>query len=105
MARQREHNEHFRSVSLGGRKSCPCCSAKLAPGEKIWSWGQYLRAKWFTVMHFCKECFPDRVQHDLNSHTAGCGCTVNLVMYQGEKRPTWLTLETAACQIPEKIAA
>lgn len=97
MPKQREHNEYFRRVSMGGRKSCPGCLAKLEPGESIWSWGQYVRVKWNTVMHFCKGCFKDRVRDDLVGHTDTCGCTVNLIMYQGGSRPAWLTLaETSA---------
>lgn len=98
MARQREHNEWFRPVSLGGRKTCPCCSERLESGESIWSWGNYVATRWHTVKHFCKKCFPN-IRKDLNSHTAGCGCTVNLVMYQGASRPVWLTLNVAACSV------
>lgn len=94
----RQHNEWFRSVSLGNRKSCPCCGERLESGESIWSWGQYIRARWNTIQHFCKKCFPDQVQKELNDHTAGCGCTVNLIG-KGEKLPSWLTLETTECEV------
>jgi hypothetical protein len=94
MPRIREHNEYFRTVSLSGRKSCPSCSEKLEPGESIWSWGNYVRIRWVTVTHFCKKCFPERVRARLNGHTNGCGCTVNLKGYCGERLPEWLTLET-----------
>ena len=57
MAKVREHNEYFRTVSLSNRKSCPNCSVKLAMGEQIWSWGNYVRAKWYTVQYFCCNCF------------------------------------------------
>lgn len=97
--RQRSHNEWFRTVSLGGRKSCPGCGEKLESGESIWSWGEYLRAKWRTVKHFCKKCYPEQVQKPLLSHTGGCGCTVNLCG-RGERLPTWLTLEAASCVSP-----
>jgi hypothetical protein len=97
MAKQRQHNEYFRTVSLGGRKSCPSCYKKLLPNESIWSWGQYVRAKWNTVKYFCRECF-DPIRADLNEHTGGCGCVVNLIGYRGEKLPLWLTLTDTACQ-------
>jgi hypothetical protein len=89
--RPRDHNEWFRPVSLGGRKSCPECGAALAPGESVWSWGEYVRAKWRTVAHFCKDCYQDRVRKLLLDHQRGCGCGVSLVAYGGGRLPDWLT--------------
>lgn len=91
-ARPRSHNEWFRPVSLGGRKSCPSCPAKLGPGESVWSWGEYVNGKWRTVDHFCRECFPRNVRRRLSGHTDTCGCEVNLVGYH-TSLPAWLTLE------------
>lgn len=104
MARKtRNHNEWFRSVSLGGRKNCPSCKEKLEQGEKIWSWGEYVFAKWRTVKHFCKKCYSEQVQTPLINHTDECGCTVNLIGYGGETLPEWLNL---TCPIKkEKKAA
>lgn len=75
------------------RKSCPTCGEKLEKDEFIWSWGEYINAKWRTVKHFCKACFPREVQEPLSSHTDDCGCIVNLVS-RGEELPDWLTLQT-----------
>ena len=96
MAKQKVHNEYFRTVSLGKRKSCPHCGHKLHPGEQIWSWGNYVSAKWVTVDHFCKLCFdvPYRgVKQRLQAHSEPCGCAFELIGYGGEKLPTWLTLD------------
>ena len=82
----RRHNEYFRTVSLGGRKSCPNCGEKLDAGEKIWSWGEYVRGKWRTVRHLCKKCWKP-TERALFSHKMQCGCEFNLVGYQGEKLP------------------
>lgn len=90
--RPRQHNEWFRTVSLGGRKSCPECLSKLEPGEFIWSHGEYVRAKWRTVTHFCKNCFDYKVRGALVAHTSGCGCTVNLCQKGPEPLPDWLSL-------------
>lgn len=86
----RLHREWFRPVAAGGRKSCPGCSAKLPPGERVWSWGQYVAGKWRTVRHFCVTCYPT-IQKLLVEHAAGCGCEFELVSYQGATLPTWLT--------------
>lgn len=90
VAKVRLHREWFRTVSLGGRKSCPSCSAKLN-GQSVWSWGEYVTWKWRTVKHFCPACFPP-IRRDLVNHTAGCGCEIELVGYGGERLPEWLTL-------------
>lgn len=91
-AKQRNHNEWFRTVSLGGRKSCPECKEKLAEGEKVWAWGNYVNAKWCNVSYFCRACFQKTVLARLTDHTADCGCTVTLVGRR-TKLPDWLTLE------------
>lgn len=96
MAKVREHNEYFRTVSLGNRKSCPNCSTKLPYGEQIWSWGNYVRVKWITVQYFCCNCFANGYHNPkqrLIDHAGPCGCTFNLIGYRGEKLPAWLTLE------------
>lgn len=86
------HNEYFRTVLLGNRKSCPTCKLKLHSGEKIWSWGEYQRGKWYTVEHFCSQCFYE-VKARLLYHSNQCRCSYNLQGYSGEKLPVWLTLE------------
>lgn len=88
----RNHNEWFRTVSLGNRKSCPNCRQKLETGESIWSWGEYLYGKWRTVKHFCKNCYNEDVRQKLCSHAAECGCNVTLQVK--EQAPDWLTLTT-----------
>lgn len=88
----RNHNEWFRTVGLGGRKSCPCCDTKLEAGEQIWSWGEYVRGKWQTVKHFCKSCFQAEVADKLRDHQAECDCNITLVA-KGCRLPEWLTLK------------
>lgn len=114
MAKQRTHNEYFRPVNLqavyedatnalgqiyrrlvgwaSSRKSCPNCKAKLAPYEYVWSWGEYIHGRWFTVTHFCRECYPVEVKGKLQEHTANCGCKVQLVG-KGCNLPVWLQLD------------
>ncbi len=94
--RPREHNEWFRKVSLGDRKSCPECKTKLDPGQSIWSWFEYRITRQHIVKRFCKHCFEENVKKLLVDHVADCGCAVNLVGYH-TGLPSWLTLE-AACQ-------
>ena len=89
----RQHNEWFRPISLGNRKSCPTCKNKLKPREMIWSWGEYHNAKWRTVKHFCSQCFAEEVRKPLLEHTGDCGCTINLVVREAPQ-PEWLTLKT-----------
>lgn len=89
---RRVHNEWFRTVSMGGRKSCPSCKVKLPQGESIWSWGEYHNAKWNTVLYFCSNCFEHQVKFHLTFHAKDCGCKVELVGYGETKLPTWLKL-------------
>lgn len=74
------------------RKSCPHCGTKLEPDEWVWSWGEYVNAKWNTVMHFCKTCFPLYVKDRLLDHRNDCGCDFNLIAYGGDQLPDWLLL-------------
>lgn len=91
MARKRNHNEYFRIVSLGGRKSCPTCKSKLADGQRIWSWGNYIYGRWHTVKHFCRECFEEQVREPLIDHADDCGCSITIICR--DYQPSWLTLE------------
>ena len=100
--KQRVHREWFRAVSLGGRKTCPCCGEKLDGGD-IWTWGQYVRAKFRAIKHFCEKCWP-QIRDELNEHTGGCGCTVELVG-KGCSLPTWLTLTCPVATPAEEVAA
>lgn len=107
-AKQRVHNEYFRTVSLGNRKTCPTCKAKLTRSlvqpettgpyyqqESIWSWGNYVNARWHTVDYFCRQCFATTVAARLLEHADECGCAIELVGYRGERLPPWLTLSAA----------
>ena len=94
------HREWFRPVSLGNRKSCPECKAKLPPGESIWSWGEYQYAKWRTVQYLCRSCWP-AVEKRLLKHRLDCGCDFELVGYH-TTLPAWLALPTteqALCSV------
>jgi hypothetical protein len=81
---------------VSSRKSCPCCKAKLPPNEFVWSWGEYHNAKWRTVKHFCRQCFPTEVQQPLLSHGSDCGCQINLIS-KSDIEPDWITL---SCKLP-----
>ena len=96
--KQRRHNEWFRTVSLGGRKSCPTCHEKLN-GREIWSWGEYHNAKWRTVKHFCAGCFATEVKGLLLQHAGSCGCAIELCG-RGIGLPAWLTLH----EVPSPVA-
>ena len=90
-ARQRVHREWFRRVDRGGRKSCSNCRAKLLPGESIWSWGEYVNAKWRNVQDLCMNCWPE-VRQRLLAHKAECGCAFELIGYHSTK-PSWMIME------------
>jgi hypothetical protein len=89
----RSHNEWFQAIA---KKTCPC-------GQKhtqVYSWGEYSRARWFTVDHFCEHCFQSRVIPRLVGHAGTCGCTFNLVARSGHgPLPVWLTMPTQECKV------
>ncbi len=92
MPKQRNHNEWFRHVLLGGRKSCPHCRQRLPEGEMIWSWGEYVNARFRLIRHLCVACWP-RTAKALKAHTGDCGCTVALCSASGSgPLPDWMTL-------------
>lgn len=74
------------------RKSCPSCKERLEKDEWVWSWGEYVNAKWRTVRHFCKHCFPE-VRRDLQVHRDDCGCNFNLICKDSIECPSWLRLD------------
>ena len=98
MARQRVHNEWFRTVSLNKRKSCPNCDSEVHPPERIWSWGEYSHCRWYTIQYLCKACWPI-VQAKLQQHAHGCGCMFQLCS-NTDKLPGWMVL----CDGEEKVS-
>lgn len=91
----RTHNEWFRPVSRGNRKSCTNCRARLGPGESIWCCGAYVRVKWRNQFDCCKECWPGWAAR-LVAHERDCPehCSINLVAYH-TSLPDWMTLAAA----------
>lgn len=79
----------------------------------MWSWGEYVRAKWRTVQHFCKKCWEDTpngfapglhkgIRSKLREHAGVCGCTFELVAYRGQKLPEWMSLGEEVCNETSK---
>ncbi len=78
------HNEWFRLIT---KTTCECGIRNTV----VYSWGEYVHAKWRTISHVCEFCFP-QVINRLLSHSNQCGCTITLVGYRGQKLPDWLKL-------------
>lgn len=51
-------NIYIRTVKLNNRKTCPTCNIRLND-EKIYSSGEYIRAKWNGLGYFCVKCFNE----------------------------------------------
>lgn len=91
--KDRVHREWFRKIS---KTTCPCGCKK----KEVYSWGQYIRARWNTVKYFCSECFSD-IKNDLLDHKGDCGCSFELIGYQGQRLPDWLNLNQEACEVKQ----
>lgn len=78
--------------STSSRKSCPACKAKLEPNEFIWSWGEYVNARFRSITHFCKSCFKVNVLDPMAKHTDECGCRIEFRRRGSIPMPAWLTL-------------
>ena len=104
MAKVRVHREHFFTVALGGRKSCPTCRTKNA--GQLYGWYEYIRCKKHLVKHFCEACYPVEVHAPLQEHAKPCGCAIELVYYGGT-RPTWLVpeIKNEVCTVPTDLIA
>ena len=100
MAKPRVHNEWFRDISLGNRKSCPTCKAKLF-GRPIISWGEYAVGKWYTVKHFCSQCAQEQCIVPLIEHVKPCGCGIDLNWKGGGRLPACLPHHITADGVPE----
>lgn len=96
MARQRIHNEYFRSLK---KTTCDCGEKKT----QVYSWGEYVRVCWRSVAHFCVKCFATRVLNRLITHKGECGCGFELVWKGSGKKPEWLKVEEPTCKVEEKI--
>jgi hypothetical protein len=97
--KQRTHNEWFRPIAR--KAKCSTCNHVIDKDDCLWSWGEYVNAKWRTVKHFCQHCFVEQVQTPLVEHTNGCGCEVT-ICFKGINHnniPDWLTLpEFTGCE-------
>lgn len=79
------HNEWFRTVDdkvceCGRRTSRTYRNKPLAESEQcqqVYSWGQYVIAKWRTIYHFCEHCALEKIEPVLSNHIAECGCSVS----------------------------
>lgn len=89
MAKKKNHNEWFRAVSRGNRKSCSNCSSRLDAGETIFSWGEYRNVKFRHIEDVCRACWP-ALAGRLAAHAGDCGCTITLQV--NSPRPPWMVL-------------
>ena len=88
----RHHNEFFRSIALGNRKSCPTCHIRL-DGYPILSWGEYRSARWYTVDHFCHRCIKRVVLDRLISHVGPCTCIIDFQWRGVGAHPDYLPIQ------------
>jgi hypothetical protein len=92
------HNEYFRTVNAV-RCDCGRLIKKVRHGketgtiDQVWSWGEYVNARWHTVIWFCELCWEHRAKRRLLAHSDTCGCDFRLNGYGGEKLPEWLTID------------
>lgn len=86
----RVHNEYFQPIV---KTTCPCGEKKT----QVYAWGEYIRARWCTVDHFCQACFSTRVIPRLVSHAGDCGCTFKLSARSGYSLPDWLKMPEQSC--------
>lgn len=87
---QTAKNMYVRTVSLGGRKSCPCCKAKL-DGRPIYNFGEYIRVRWNTIESCCEKCYDGTMGPILRNFKARNGNRpVDVVGYQGTKVESWM---------------
>lgn len=85
MAKQRIHNEWFQKIV---KRTCPCGQKKT----DVFAWGEYHRARWNTIKHFCQACFPE-IQNQLIAHAGSCGCEFNLTARSGHgPLPEWIKM-------------
>lgn len=81
----RVHNEYFMPLV---KTTCECGEKRT----KVYAHGEYIRARWHTVQHFCQTCFVERVQNQLVTHAGSCGCEFNLTARSGHSIPSWIKM-------------
>lgn len=85
MSKIRIHNEWFMPLR---KTTCDCGQKKT----EVFAWGEYSRARWITISHFCQACFPD-IQKQLSTHAGSCGCSFELKARSGHgPLPEWIKM-------------
>ena len=84
--KQRVHNEWFNKVKA---TTCECGTKKT----EVWTWGEYVNARFRAILRCCAACFKERVLPRLKAHTDDCGCTFELKPTTGSgPLPAWISL-------------
>lgn len=88
------HREWFMSTAYG---VCDCGSTKRTRREvgkdlTVYSWGNYIATRWYTVRLVCECCFQTEAIPRLRSHADPCGCSFQLAPRSGHSLPPWITL-------------
>lgn len=86
-------NVYVRTV-MPKRKSCPACLKKLPTNEAIYSYGEYIRAKWNTFTYGCVNCFDTCAKPMMVKYKNETGREINIIGYQGAQIPEWLKLDS-----------
>jgi len=95
MVKTNHHNEWFRPVT---KTTCSCGQKKT----QVYSWGEYVCAKWRTIDYVCQNCFPI-VSERLQQHKKECGCEFKLIGYRGCSLPDWLKMPVQSCQFSHQV--
>lgn len=100
MAARNKARVHREWIMPLRKRSCPCGEKKV----EVFALGEYRAARWRTVEHFCRSCFPALASR-LSNHLRQCGCSFEFVMRSGYKRmPDFIMIPIEMCQQPETNA-
>lgn len=74
---------------MAPKKRCPCCNTELN-GENYYSFGEYIRGKWRTIIHACEKCYDQQVLPQIKRYTQAHNRSVRITGYRGCKVENWM---------------
>jgi hypothetical protein len=86
------HSTRFCSETCFDKWQTTGPESNIPTRVEVFAWGEYVAARWRTILHFCQACFQERVIPHLINHANQCGCSFELKAKSGHSLPNWIKM-------------